>query len=368
MRLIEVLLLSIPPATAPGSSRDGQAVEAIEYLGQATLPGTLTEDGTRVGGLSGLAFDEGEGVFLALSDDRGGPDSPAPRAYRLRIDLADGRLDPGDVGVEGVLVLTRRDGSAVPAGTADAEGIALGGGGGLFIGSEGIPGADPPVPPSVDRFDRGAGRHVGAFEVPAAYRPGPGRGVRENLGFESLTITPGGRFVDAATENALLQDGPAASVESGTTCRILRFDRASGEPAAEFAYEAGPIVGRIGPRVAGLVELLAIDESRWLALERSFSAGSGCSIRLFEASIDGATDLQGVDALADRPGVVPVSKRLVLDLGTLGEFLPTNLEGMAFGPDLPDGRRSLILVADNNRMALLPSQFVAFGVTMAPSE
>lgn len=365
MSLTPILLMTMAGAFAPSPPPD---LPTLEYLGQATLSGTLTEGGTRVGGLSGLAFDEGEGVFLAVSDDRGGPEAPAPRVYRLRIDLADGRLDPGGVTVEGHLVLGRADGSAVPPGTVDAEGIARGRDGELFVASEGIPGANPPAPPSVDRFDGASGRHRGALLVPDAYRPAEGRGVRGNLGFESLTITPGGRFVDAATENALIQDGPEASVESGTTCRILRFDRGSGEPVAEYAYEAGPIVGKLGPRVAGLVELLAIDERRWLALERSFSAGSGCSIRLFEASIDGATDLRGADAIADRPGAVPVSKRLVLDLGTPGEFLPTNLEGMAFGPDLPDGRRSLILVGDNNLMALVPTQFVAFGVTIAPSE
>jgi hypothetical protein len=362
--LLISLFLCLLGLSSP-SLHDKPAI-ALDYLGQATLPGTEAEGGTRVGGLSGLAFDEQTGRFLAISDDRGGPDSPSPRAYRLRIDLEDGRLDQGDVTVEGVLVLTRRDGSGVPPGTVDAEGIALGGGGELFVGSEGIAGADPPIPPSVDRFDLESGRHRGSPAVPLAYHPGPGRGVRDNLGFESLTITPSGRFVDAATENALMQDGPEATVDVGSTCRIVRFDRASGEAVAEFAYETGPIVGRVGPRVAGLVELLAVDESRWLALERSFSTGSGFSIRLFEASTEGATDVRGVDALADRPGVVPVSKRLVLDLGAVGPLLPTNLEGMCFGPALPDGQRSLILVGDNNRLALLPTQFVAFGVTMTP--
>jgi hypothetical protein len=365
MTQFPALLLSFTGAMGPA---EGPESPTIEYLGQATVPGmVIIEGGNRVGGLSGLAFDEQGGRFLAISDDRGGADSPAPRVYRLRIDLNDGRLDQGDVTVEGVLVLTRRDGSDVPPGTVDAEGIALGIGGELFVGSEGIPGADPAIPPSVDRFDLESGRHRGSLAVPLAYAPAKGRGVRDNLGFESLTITPGGRYVDAATENALTQDGPEATVDEGSTCRILRFDRASGEPLAEYAYETGSIVGKLGPRVAGLVELLAIDESRWLALERSFSTGSGFSIRLFEASIEGATDIRGVNALADRPGVVPVSKRLLLDLGTIGPLLPTNLEGMCFGPDLPDGRRSLILVGDNNRLALLPSQFVAFGMTLTPS-
>ena len=56
----------------------------------------------------------------------------------------------------------------------------------------------------------------------------------------------------------------------------------------------------------------------------------------------------------------------MLDLNAVPGFLPTNLEGMAFGPDLPDGRRLLVLVADNNGIALLPSQFAAFAVPASP--
>ena len=37
-----------------------------------------------------------------------------------------------------------------------------------------------------------------------------------------------------------------------------------------------------------------------------------------------------------------------------------NVEGMTFGPNLPDGRRSLILVSDNNFDPLAFTQFLAF--------
>ena len=44
---------------------------------------------------------------------------------------------------------------------------------------------------------------------------------------------------------------------------------------------------------------------------------------------------------------MPVVKRLVADLGGLG-VTPDNVEGMALGPALADGRRTLLLVADDN--------------------
>ena len=42
-----------------------------------------------------------------------------------------------------------------------------------------------------------------------------------------------------------------------------------------------------------------------------------------------------------------VGRRLLLDLSLLGLALD-NYEGMAFGPRLADGRRTLLLVNDNN--------------------
>jgi Esterase-like activity of phytase len=44
---------------------------------------------------------------------------------------------------------------------------------------------------------------------------------------------------------------------------------------------------------------------------------------------------------------------LLLDLDALGITLD-NVEGMAIGPDLADGRRTLVLVSDNN---FSPAQF-----------
>ena len=70
-----------------------------------------------------------------------------------------------------------------------------------------------------------------------------------------------------------------------------------------------------------------------------------------------ADDVNGVDSLAGMlGGVRPVQKTLLLDLRTLGLPLD-NVEGMTIGPTLPDGRRSLVLVSDNN---FAPSQFTQF--------
>jgi len=63
--------------------------------------------------------------------------------------------------------------------------------------------------------------------------------------------------------------------------------------------------------------------------------------------------LEKIDQLGS---IKPVEKTLLLNLDSLGIPLD-NVEGMTFGPDLADGRRSLVLVSDNN---FAPAQFTQF--------
>lgn len=353
---------SAPPARPPAGAA------AIEFLGSATLPTGLSFAGTEVGGLSGLAYDAGTGHFLAVSDDRS-ERAPA-RVYALELDLAGGRLTAGGVRVVGVTVLRDATGATFPPRAVDFEGIARVGDGTLFLSSEGDVGAG--IPPFVGRF-AADGRELGRLALPDAVVPRADRpwGVRDNLAFEAVTPAPDGRFLLVATENAAAQDGPPADLTTGTLCRVLRFALPGGAPAGQWVYPAAPVVvppdAPGGFRTNGLPDLLALDGERLLALERASADGSGYSVRLYLTTLAGATDVAAVPALTGRgaPFFRPMAKRLLLDLGTLGVRLQ-NLEGMALGPVLPDGRRALVMVADNNFGARGEStQILAFAVRPA---
>jgi hypothetical protein len=112
--------------------------------------------------------------------------------------------------------------------------------------------------------------------------------------------------------------------------------------------------------VSGLVELLPLKTDELLSMERSFSVGApgtGNKIRLYDVSLKRADNVNGFDSLATLlAGLQPAKKTLVLDLDELGIPLD-NVEGMTFGPDLRHGRRSPILVSDNN---FAPAQFTQF--------
>jgi len=66
--------------------------------------------------------------------------------------------------------------------------------------------------------------------------------------------------------------------------------------------------------------------------------------------------------------IQPVQKRLLLNLDDLN--LPTgsdNIEGIEFGPKLPDGRQSIVLVSDNNFSPTQFTQILALDAELIPT-
>ena len=56
---------------------------------------------------------------------------------------------------------------------------------------------------------------------------------------------------------------------------------------------------------------------------------------------------------------------LAKQYGIAGKDCPDKFEGMAFGPDLPDGRRVLLVTADNDFLAEKPFRIYAFAIDKA---
>ncbi len=362
--LIAAVPLALAAAVAPAGA---QAATTLDFIGQVVIPSGTMAQGTVLGGLSGIDYDPASGSYIAISDDRS-QFNPA-RFYTLDLELTSTAF--AGVSFTGVTTLLQPDGTPYPLNMIDPEGIRFRGPGQVIYTSEGED--RPDVGRVAGPFVRVAGldgSYAGEFAVPSLYDPTAAGGIRNNLAFESLTLTPGGTIV-TATENALKQDGPAAGVGNGTPSRILSFDGA-GNPLAEYVYQVDPVALAPVPGDAfatnGLTEILALSDTRFLAIERSFSAGvpgTGNTIRLYEFDIAGATNVAGLAALTGSE--VPVAKSLVLDLDTLGIPLD-NIEGITFGETLENGSRSLILVSDNNFSGTQFTQFLAFEVKAAVPE
>ena len=97
-------------------------------------------------------------------------------------------------------------------------------------------------------------------------------------------------------------------------------------------------------------EILALSETRFLVLGRSFSVGVlGNQVRLYEIDVSKATNILNLASL-NGATFTAVNKRLVLDFETIKSRVGgiANLEGITFGPRLANGNRSLVVVADDN--------------------
>jgi len=375
-----VLLLLITAVAASAASHDGAlTVVDVEFLGEVTFPTGYDFAGTEVGGLSSITYDAGRGVYHTLSDDQGNrPTGDPVRYYTAAIDLADGTLDEGDVEFVGVTQLFDNGGSPFPAGGLDPEGFTLGRQGFFFMSSEGNIFADPIIDPFIRRYNLD-GIVTANLPIPDKYIPnGVDWGVRFNLAFESLNPTPNGRKLVTAGEGALFQDGPASSYANGSLARVLVYDLRKRIPLSEYVYEVGPWAEPSGIfGVNGIVEVLPIDDAgTMLVMERSFSVGgvlgggTGNVVVINEVSTEGATDVLGEDALYDGGAPIaftPVSQRPLFAFDDL-DIPIDNIEGMTFGPPLPDGRETLVIVSDNNFSGGQFTQFIALALELAPAD
>ncbi|MGC4104763.1 MAG: esterase-like activity of phytase family protein [Thermomicrobiales bacterium] len=335
---------------------------SFTYLGVHFLPGSMTFAGAPVGDLSGIDFDPESGRWVIVTDDRSS-DFPA-RAYDATITVSEQGF--GEVALTGTITFRQADGVpwptiAEPGATPDIESIRIDPANGhLWFASEGNP--TFAVPPELVENDA-AGAFIRSWPLPERFHvtQDDERGSRPNLAAEGMCFSADGASIWVSMEGPLVQDGDVPTVEAGAPVRFLQLDR-DGAPLREVAYDLDPLArSSDSSEIAGVSEILAIDDDRLLVLERQaidrLFGIPDFTVRLYEADLTGATDIREVDALMGAE-YAPVRKQLLVDLGQLGIGIVTNFEGICWGPTLANGHRSLVLIADNNQVRMLPSQLL----------
>jgi 3-phytase len=365
--LAMLVALAVPGAAKPAAGNGGaMTVDQVDLLGVNVLPDGSYFEGTLIGGLSGMTYDPINDVYYVISDDKS-EFAPA-RYYTVSV-------NPTSLGVafEDVTFISDH-GGLYPLDGIDLEGIEWFSKNKLFVSNERDANGDP----SVLRLNPNA-RVDRLLRLPSYYTPMYDDGTQEsgvytNLAFESLTLTPDHRTLVTATESSLVQDGMYSTHSEGSNSRVLEFTAPGFQPAHEYVYPVGPIPKGVEADGGdnGLSEMVAIDNAgTFLAMERSYVGGYGNTIRLYETSTAGATDVSGWFSIEGKT-YDPMSKDLVVDLETDLGLVPgvsiDNMEGMAFGPTLPDGRRVLVLVSDDNfNPKYQNTVFIVLAVTLTPA-
>ncbi len=315
----------------------------LHFRGTVAFPTATSLDQSgntfAIAGLSGLAYvgpallaggDEGEHDYLAVMDN-------SNRLVRFRVRyLPDGSLAT----VQTLAGLTL---SAL----SDFEGVALASAELAILAEESTPG--------LREIDLATGAQAGALPLPTIFAQ-----RRPNFGLESATSRrppTGNLTVWTGNEEALQIDGPSSTPSVGTMVRLQRFEGGPGLWTAgpQWAYLVDPMHGGVvnGAR-SGLVELVVLPDGGLLALERSFAFNLGGFFRTRIYQIDGssATDVQALASLGSG-GFSSVAKQLLWQ-GNLN-----NLEGLALGPILPSGERSMLGVVDDGD-PISTNQVIAF--------
>ncbi len=372
----------------------------IVLLGVGTIPGDASDlsdlkgnqsDGTphnRLGGHGSAIAYSGKGNAYLLASDRGPKDGATDclcRVHGMDITVTPGAKQPVALKLTATTLLTDGTGrnfiglakAIEPTDPArslrfDPEGIRLGRNGNFFIADE--------YGPYLYEFDR-SGRRVRTMPIPAKFLPSKfsgdpaeelpphnAKGRQPNRGMEGLAISPDGNKLFGLMQSPLLTDGGvgAENARVGVNNRLLEIDVKSGK-TREFVYV-------LDDPSHGVSEILAINDHEFLVLERDSKGGTETACKkVFRIDMAGATDVSMVKALPATSlpaGVMPVKKSPFLDLldkrlGIAGADVPEKFEGLAFGPDLPDGRRLLIVTADNDFVATAPFRVYAFAVDAA---
>ena len=390
-----------------GSLPLGSASAAVTLIGTGAIAGTATdqsgftgllEDGVtlknQIGGFGSAIAYTGRGQRFVAAPDRGPADGATTYVDRLyRIDIGVRQIAPYGANafqfspaVTGTLLLSNEAGQPFtgsnaafdPTGSSDSlrfdpEGIRVDAcGTTAYISDE--------YGPYLYGFDLATGRRNRIVKlpnklqidapssVPANELNQNAAGRQSNRGMEGLAISPDGSKLYGLMQNALLQDGAlgAGNARVSTGARLVEVTLATGA-LREFYY---PLEAASN----GLNEILAIDDQRFLVIERDGRAGAAAQFkRIYKIDLSAASDIRNVKSLPSTgvpAEIVPVAKTLFLDLldpayGLAGAGFPEKIEGLAFGPTLPTGQRTLLVTADNDFFANQPSKMFVFGIDAA---
>jgi hypothetical protein len=211
------------------------------------------------------------------------------------------------------------------------------------------------------------GRYLDSFTIPPNMRmQAAQRGPRQIGVFEGMTFTGDGKYLLVSVEEPLLEDGPrAATGDSSAQVRIIRFDASSRKAVAQYGYHIDPVAYPAIPadafKINGIPDILYMNDSTILVLERSFSTGRpGCTIKVFLADFGHGEDVSAVSSLL-QVHYREVRKKLLLNMDDLGIYID-NIAGVCWGPLLPNGNRTLVFVGVYNFSADEVTQILLFEV------
>jgi hypothetical protein len=372
--LLVVTIAFVCSCTSTRQSKTFVEINHLQFLDEYDIPFNKVFDNTVTGGLSGIDYDASNDHYYLISDDRSAK-NPA-RFYTAKIAINNSKID--SVYFLKNTFLKNKMGNYYPgfkenaAETPDPEALRFHPTDNTFMWSsegERIVSAKDTIlqNPSITIINS-EGNYIDTFRLPERLLMKPTEnGPRQNGVLEGLTFSKNNKNLFVSLEEPLYEDGPRAGTkDSSAMVRFIKFDIQTRKPVAEYGYKIDPVAHPPFPlnafKVNGISDILCVGESQFLVVERSYSTGRlSCTIKIFLADISSAENIQNISSLKDTKNIKLVSKKLLLNMDDL-KFYIDNIEGVTFGPTLPNGNKTLIFVSDNNFNPLEKTQFLLFEI------
>ena len=346
-----------------------KAEETLRFIGYQNFSTGEKFNETELGGLSGLVFDPSTKKLLAISDDRGQINEPRFYEFDLKLDEKSFSVTPSKV-----TKLKSKELTYFKKGLTDFEAIALLKNGDILVSSEGGIARNTPLNPEVILFsalgDYKSQLPVDDKFLPPLSKTDSPRGPRDNQSFETLNLALDGQTLFLATEETLFQDGATTTINESSLIRIVLYNK-DFKAFKEVAYPLEKIEPLKSvdpsPGTTGLTDIAAIDENNFYSLERTYLPFQNKNIiRIFKCKITkDTTNVMAMPSLLNQK-IIKVEKTLVADLDEFMNLMTPatldNIEGIAFGPDLANKKKSLIVVSDNNFGKTQRTLFMAFEI------
>ena len=413
MRIVAVLCLgfvltNVSQAIEKPVLKDGNSKPAVQLIGIGTIDGSA-KDGSGLneelvpvagtsddeipagrkfyndmfGGISAIAW-TGDDDFYWMLPDRGPLDGAVDwtcRVEKVRIKIDVNGQTPVEIVPVETVMLKKRNGipftglaSAYQATEThsrrlDPEGIRVGRNGNLFISDE--------YGPRIIEFTV-AGEFVRELNVAERYlisNPGVSKttenplnksGRSTNRGMEGLAIADDGEHLVGLMQSPLLQDSYRSTptdFPDGINCRMPVMDT-TGDCICEYLYQLDNPKNKLN-------EILNCDKDQFVVIERDGKIGEAAKFKkLMLVSSAHATNIQDVDQLPHfrvPAGTLPMHKEVLIDLldpsfGLAGADIPEKIEGLAFGPDIDNQHRLLLVVSDNDFVPEQKTVVYAFAI------
>ncbi|MDN6280475.1 MAG: esterase-like activity of phytase family protein [Psychroflexus sp.] len=318
--------------------------DIISFLDETTVSDKQISKFPDFGGISGLDY-LGNDTYILVADV---PSNP--RLYKAEIKIAGHQISSFEILEKIELDIPKEHQNQV----FDLESIRYDEKNDLyFVGSEG----------RISAENEGFVMTLNSdFEIVNLYDSLPHYSVknsRNNGLFEGVSTDIDHKGFWFVNELPLKTDGSKPGlINSFSPIRMSYFDLEQEKITEQYAIDLGRVskTPLLPFMINGVTDILQLNKNQFLFLERAFSAGhgnKGNNVRVFIIDISKATDiLKHKDLKAHKKDIQLADKKLIFDFKSVKKKLTSkiidNIEGISFGPVLPSGEQSLLLMSDDN--------------------